>query len=38
VQLWEPQRTAHTAGLQTHPREYERRVVEFFKEAFGLED
>jgi pimeloyl-ACP methyl ester carboxylesterase len=36
VQLWELPDTGHTAGLRTHPAEYERRTTEFLDRALGL--
>jgi len=35
AQLWEVPRAGHTAGLRTHPREYERRTVGFLNRALG---
>jgi uncharacterized protein len=35
VELWELPDTAHTGGLRTHPREYERRTVAFLDRALG---
>ena len=37
VQLWELPDTGHTAGLRTHPDEYERRTTAFLDRALGLE-
>ena len=34
VQLWETD-GPHTGALKKYPREYERRVVHFFDDAFG---
>ena len=36
VQLWELPDTGHTAGLRTHPAEYERRTTTFLDRALGL--
>jgi uncharacterized protein len=36
VQLWELADTGHTAGLRTHPAEYERRTSAFLDRALGL--
>jgi len=36
VQLWELADTGHTAGLRTHPAEYERRTTAFLDRALGL--
>ncbi len=36
VQLWEVADTGHTAGLRTHPAEYERRTTAFLDRALGL--
>ena len=36
VQLWELPDTGHTAGLRTHPAEYERRTTAFLDRALGL--
>jgi pimeloyl-ACP methyl ester carboxylesterase len=36
TQLWERPEAGHTAGLKTHPAEYERRTVGFLDEALGL--
>jgi pimeloyl-ACP methyl ester carboxylesterase len=36
VQLWELADTGHTAGLRTHPVEYERRTTAFLDRALGL--
>ena len=36
VELWELADTGHTAGLRTHPAEYERRTTEFLDRALGL--
>jgi hypothetical protein len=36
VQLWELADTGHTAGLRTHPAEYERRTTAFLDQALGL--
>ena len=36
VQLWELPDTGHTAGLRTHPSEYERRTTTFLDRALGL--
>ncbi len=33
IQLWEPASTGHTAGLSTHPAEWEQRVVAFLDAA-----
>ena len=35
-QLWELPDTGHTAGLRTHPAEYERRTTAFLDQALGL--
>jgi len=37
VQLWELPDTGHTAGLRTHPDDYERRTTTFLDRALGLE-
>jgi pimeloyl-ACP methyl ester carboxylesterase len=37
TQLWELADTGHTAGLRTHPAEYEQRTTEFLDRALGLE-
>jgi pimeloyl-ACP methyl ester carboxylesterase len=36
AQLWELADTGHTAGLRTHPAEYERRTTAFLDRALGL--
>ena len=36
VELWELADTGHTAGLRTHPAEYERRTTAFLDRALGL--
>jgi uncharacterized protein len=36
TQLWELADTGHTAGLRTHPAEYERRTTAFLDRALGL--
>jgi uncharacterized protein len=36
TQLWELPDTGHTAGLRTHPDEYERRTTAFLDRALGL--
>jgi uncharacterized protein len=36
VQLWELPDTGHTAGLRTHPAEYERRTTTYLDRALGL--
>jgi pimeloyl-ACP methyl ester carboxylesterase len=36
TQLWELPDTGHTAGLRTHPGEYERRTTAFLDRALGL--
>jgi uncharacterized protein len=36
TQLWELPETGHTAGLRTHPAEYERRTSAFLDRALGL--
>ena len=36
VGLWELADTGHTAGLRTHPAEYERRTTAFLDRALGL--
>jgi len=38
VQLWELPDTGHTAGLRTHPAEYERRTTTFLHHALGLQE
>jgi pimeloyl-ACP methyl ester carboxylesterase len=38
VQLWELPDTGHTAGLRTHPSEYERRTTTFLDRALGLKE
>jgi pimeloyl-ACP methyl ester carboxylesterase len=38
VQLWELPDTGHTAGLRTHPSEYERRTTAFLDRALGLKE
>jgi uncharacterized protein len=38
TQLWELPDTGHTAGLRTHPAEYERRTTAFLDRALGLEE
>ena len=38
VQLWELPDTGHTAGLRTHPAEYERRTTAFLDGALGLKE
>ena len=38
VQLWELPDTGHTAGLRTHPVEYERRTTTFLDRALGLKE
>jgi uncharacterized protein len=38
VQLWELPDTGHTAGLRTHPAEYERRTTTFLDRALGLRE
>jgi pimeloyl-ACP methyl ester carboxylesterase len=35
TQLWELADTGHTAGLRTHPAEYERRTTAFLERALG---
>jgi hypothetical protein len=37
TQLWEIADAGHTAGLRTHPAEYERRTTQFLDRALGLE-
>jgi pimeloyl-ACP methyl ester carboxylesterase len=36
TQLWELPDTGHTAGLRTHPAEYERRTTRFLDRTLGL--
>jgi pimeloyl-ACP methyl ester carboxylesterase len=36
TQLWELPDTGHTAGLRTHPAEYEQRTTAFLDQALGL--
>jgi pimeloyl-ACP methyl ester carboxylesterase len=36
TQLWELPDTGHTAGLRTHPAEYERRTTTFLDRALGV--
>ncbi len=38
VELWELPDTGHTAGLRTHPAEYERRTTSFLDRALGLKE
>jgi pimeloyl-ACP methyl ester carboxylesterase len=38
VELWELADTGHTAGLRTHPAEYEERTTAFLDRALGLAD
>jgi hypothetical protein len=38
TQLWELPDTGHTAGLRTHPTEYERRTTAFLDRALALEE
>ena len=38
VELWELADTGHTAGLRTHPAEYERRTIAFLDRALGLDE
>ena len=38
VQLWELPGAGHTAGLRTHPSEYERRTTAFLDRALGLKE
>jgi hypothetical protein len=38
TQLWELPDTGHTAGLRTHPAEYERRTTAFLDRALALEE
>ncbi len=38
VRLWELPDTGHTAGLRTHPAEYERRTTAFLDRALGLKE
>jgi hypothetical protein len=35
VELWELPDIGHTAGLRTHPAEYERRTIAFLDRALG---
>jgi hypothetical protein len=35
AEVWEMPDAMHMAGLQAHPREYERRVVGFFDQALS---
>ena len=37
TQLWEIPDAGHTAGLRTHPAEYERRTTAFLDQALGLQ-
>ena len=37
-ELWELADTGHTAGLRTHPAEYERRTTSFLDRALGLKE
>ena len=37
TQLWEIADAGHTAGLRTHPAEYERRTTQFLDRALGLQ-
>jgi hypothetical protein len=36
TQLWELPDTGHTAGLRTHPTQYEQRTTAFLDQALGL--
>jgi hypothetical protein len=36
TKLWELMDTGHTAGLRTHPVEYERRTTGFLDRALGV--
>ena len=38
TQLWELADTGHTAGLRTHPADYERRTTTFLDRALGLKE
>jgi hypothetical protein len=38
TQLWELPDSGHTAGLRTHPTEYEQRTTEFLDQALELKD
>jgi len=38
TQLWEIADAGHTAGIRTHPAEYERRTTTFLDRALGLEE
>ena len=38
AQLWEIPDAGHTAGLRTHPAEYERRTTAFLDRALGLDE
>jgi uncharacterized protein len=38
TQLWEIPDAGHTAGLRTHPAEYERRTTAFLDQALGLDE
>jgi pimeloyl-ACP methyl ester carboxylesterase len=38
TQLWEIADAGHTAGLRTHPAEYERRTTAFLDRALGLKE
>jgi predicted esterase len=38
VQLWELPDTGHTAGLRTHPSQYEQRTTAFLDRALGLKE
>ena len=38
TQLWEISDAGHTAGLRTHPAEYERRTTAFLDRALGLDE
>ena len=38
VELWEIADAGHTAGLRTHPAEYERRTTTFLHHALGLQE
>jgi uncharacterized protein len=38
TQLWELPDAGHTAGLRTHPAEYERRTTAFLDRALGLDE
>ena len=38
VQLWELPDAGHTAGLRTHPAEYEQRTTAFLDQALGLDE